>query len=100
MELQPVDFSLLAQNQRNVVAAVVSTAGRRKAATALWWIGFSEGHAKRNRRRRDFRRKSRSLSYGVASGSVQDDHGRDCSVSCYVGRMKFFLIYALSCFTE
>ena len=40
MELQPVDFSLHAKNQRNVVAAVVSTAGRRKAATALWWIGY------------------------------------------------------------
>src|SRR5438045_2894669 len=43
MELQPVDFSLRAKNQRNVVAAVVSTAGRRKSATGLWWIGFSEG---------------------------------------------------------
>ena len=43
MELQPVDFSLRAKNQRNLVAAVVSTAGRRKSATALWWIGFSEG---------------------------------------------------------
>jgi hypothetical protein len=43
MELQPVDFSLHAKSQRNVAAAVVSTAGRRKCATALWWIGFSEG---------------------------------------------------------
>src|SRR5438093_5535414 len=97
MELQPADFSLRAKNQRNVVAAVVSTAGMRKSATALWWIGFSEGHAKRNRRRRDFRRQSRSLSYGVASGSVQDDHGRDCSVYGYVRRMKFFLTFSLAC---
>jgi len=96
MELQPVDFSLHAKNQRNVVAAVVSTAGRRKATTALWWIGFSEGHAKPNRRRRDFRRQSRSLSYGVASGSVQD-HGGDCSVYGYVRRMKFFLTFSLAC---
>ena len=97
MELQPGDFSLRAKCQRNVVAAFVSTAGRRKATTALWWIGFSEGHAKRNRRRRDFRRQSRSLSYGVASGSVQDDHGRDCSVYGYVRRMKFFLTFSLAC---
>src|SRR5207249_9349229 len=33
-------------------------------------------------RRHDFRRQSRSLSYGVASGSVQD-HGGDCAVYGY-----------------
>src|SRR5947207_15831852 len=96
MELQPGDFSLRAKCQRNVVAAFVSTAGRRKATTALWWIGFSEGHARRNGRRRDIRRQSRSLSHGVASGSVQDDHGRECSAYACVRRMKVFLTFSIA----
>jgi len=65
MEVQPVDFSLHAKDQRNVVAAVVSTAGRRSSATALWWIGFSEDDTKRNRRGADIRRQSRSLDQRV-----------------------------------
>src|SRR5439155_23305289 len=65
LEVQSVDFSLHAKDQRNVVAAVVSTAGRRSSATALWWIGFSEDDTKRNRRGADIRRQSRSLDQRV-----------------------------------
>src|SRR5439155_19297159 len=65
LEVQSVDFSLHAKDQRNVVAAVVSTAGRRSSATALWWIGFSEDDTKRNRRGADIRGQSRSLDQRV-----------------------------------
>src|SRR5262245_57569025 len=84
MELQPVDFSLHAKDQRNVVAAVVSTA---------------EGGSPRQRYGGSASPKTIRFrkSYGVASGSVQDDHGRDCSVYGYVRRMKFFLTFSLAC---